>query len=150
MPDNSEDQSFPNEPPFKDGASSFGAFYPKNYVLAVFAEEATAKKAADGALGVGFSRDEVIVASGADVVAHERDVEADKGILSKIGEQLSRLYTDESADSQTLVYLAGQGAAFVLVYAPEDDHTTKAAACLRGFGPTVMRKYGTLAITELR
>ena len=45
MSDNSEDQSFPNEPPFKDGASSFGAFYPKNYVLAVFAEEAIAKNA---------------------------------------------------------------------------------------------------------
>lgn len=149
MADNTEDQLSPAEPPLKDGASSFGAFYPKNYVLAVFADEAMAKQASDAALGAGFSSDEVIVASGADVVTRERDVEADKGIFSRIGEQWSKLYTDESADSQTLVNLAAQGAAFVLVYAPEDDHTTKATACLREFGPSVMRKYGTLAIEEL-
>lgn len=149
MSDYTEDQVSPNGPPLKDGATSFGAFYPKNYVLAVFADEATAKQAAAASLGAGFSSDHVIVASGADVVARERDVEADKGIFSRIGEQWSKLYTDESADSQTLVNLAAQGAAFVLVYAPEDDHTTKAAACLRLFGPSVMRKYGTLAISEL-
>ena len=73
----------------------------------------------------------------------------EKGIFSRIGEQLSKLYTDKSADSQTLVNLAKNGAAFVLVYAPEDDDTTRAAAGLREFGPSIMRKYGTLAIEEL-
>ncbi len=150
MPDNTKEQPFPSEPAFKDGSTSFGTFYPKNYLLAVFANEATARNAAERVLAAGFSGDEVVVASGADVVAHERDVEAEKGLFSKLGEQWSKLYTDESADSQTLVSLAAQGAAFVLVYAPEDDHTTRAVECLRGFGPSIMRKYGTLAIAELR
>lgn len=149
MSDNTEDQASPNEPPLKDGASSFGAFYPKNYVLAVFSDESAARNAAKRARGAGFPDDDVIVSSGADVVAHEREVEAEKGIFSKIGEQLSKLYTDESADSQTLVNLAKNGAAFVLVYAPEDDDTTRAVAGLREFGPSIMRKYGTLAIEEL-
>jgi len=149
MPDNTDTPAFPNEPAFKDGSTSFGAFYPKNYVLAVFASATSARNAADGARGAGFSDDEVIVASGADVIAHERDVEADKSLFAKIGEQWSRLYTDESADAKTLLHHAAQGAAFVLVYAPEDDATTKAVECLRGFGPSIMRKYGTMAIAEL-
>jgi hypothetical protein len=149
MPDHTDAQGFPNEPDFKDGSSSFGAFYPENYVLAVFAGEATARNAAAGALGVGFSAADVIIAFGADVVAHERDIEADKSLFAKIGEQLSKLYTDESADSKALVNLAAQGAASVLVYAPEDDATTRAVECLRGFRPSVIRKYGTLAIAEL-
>ncbi len=149
MSDNTDNQASPNELPFKDGASSFGAFYPKNYLLAVFADESAARNAANSVRGAGFPDDDVIVSFGADVVAHEREVEAEKGIFSKVGEQLSKLYTDESADSQTLVNLAKNGAAFVLVYAPEDDDTTRAAAGLREFGPSIMRKYGTLAIEEL-
>lgn len=149
MSDTPDTPAIPGEPAFKDGAVSFGAFYPKNYLLAVFADVPTARTAADHVLGEGFSADEVIVASGADVLAHERDVEAEKGLFAKIGEQLSKLYTDESADAKTLLRLAAQGAAFVLVYAPEDDQTTRAAAILRNSRPSVMRKYGTLAIAEL-
>ncbi|QJR37676.1 hypothetical protein [Gemmatimonas groenlandica] len=149
MTDTPEAQAIPGEPPFKDGALSFGAFYPKNYLLAVFADGPTARTAAEHVHGQGFAADEVIVASGADVLAHERDVEAEKGLFAKLGEQLSKLYTDESADAKTLLRLAAQGAAFVLVYAPEDAQTTKAAESLRTFRPSVMRKYGTLAIAEL-
>lgn len=149
MSDNTEDQIAPNEPALKDGSSSFGSFYPKNYVLAVFVEHGAAEQAASAAHAAGFAEDDVIVASGADVVAHARDAQAEQGILSKMGEMLSKLYTDESADSHTLVSLAGAGATFVLVYAPEDDDTAKAATTLRAFGPAIMRKYGTLAIAEL-
>jgi len=149
MSDNNEAQAFPDEPPFKDGASSFGVFYPKNYVLAVFADVATARNAGAGARAAGFSEDDIIVASGADVIAHEHDVESEKGMFAKIGEQLSKLYTDESAASQALVKLAAGGAGFVMIYAPEEAATTTAATALGGFGPSVMRKYGTLAIAEL-
>ncbi len=150
MSDNTEEPAFPDEAPFKDSASSFGMFYPKNYVLAVFANEATARKAGDGARAAGFSDDDVIVASGAELVAREQDVAEEQGMFAKIGEQLSKLYTDESAASQALVKLAAGGAGFVFVHAPEDEETTTAATVLREFRPSVMRKYGTLAIAELR
>ncbi len=149
MPEHNEAEVFPDEPPFKDGASSFGVFYPKNYVIGVFADETAARRAGDGARAAGFSEDGVIVASGADVVAHEQEVEEEQGVFAKIGEQLSKLYTDESAASQALVKLAAGGAGFVFVYAPEEQETTTAATVLAGFRPLVMRKYGTLAIAEL-
>ncbi len=149
MPEHNEEQSFPDEPPFKESSSSFGVFYPKNYLLAVFADEATARRAGDGLRAAGFSEDGVIVASGADVVAYEQEVEEDQGVFAKIGEQLSKLYTDESAASQALVKLAAGGAGFVLVHAPEEEETTTATTVLAGFKPLVMRKYGTLAIAEL-
>jgi hypothetical protein len=39
MPDHTAALAFPNEPALKDGSTSFGAFYPKCYVLAVSAHE---------------------------------------------------------------------------------------------------------------
>ena len=150
MSDTTDDQAFPDEPSFKDSASSFGIFYPKNYLLGVFADEATARKAGVGALAAGFPDDGIIVASGAELVAREDEVEDDKGFFAKIGEEVSKFYTDEAAKSDTLVKLAADGAGFVLIYAPEDEQTAAAATVLREFSPSLLRKYGTLAISELR
>jgi hypothetical protein len=148
MSENTTDQITENDPPFKDGSSSFGSFYPKNYVLAVFNTDADAAAAGDALHSAGFAADDVIVASGKDVVAHQHAVKEEQTIFARIGEQWSKLYTDESADARAMIDFAERGAAFVLAYAPEDEQTNRAVAALRTLHPPVMRKYGTLAITE--
>lgn len=137
------------EPPFKDGAASFGAFYPKHYVLAVFADDATAARAADALRASGFAADDVVEAPGADIVQHAKDARSEQGLLTRLREQWSKLYTDGSAASRQLVDLAGRGAAFVLAYAPEDAQSDRAAGVLRPLGPAVLRHYGTFTVTDL-
>ena len=149
MSDKPADQLAKHEPPFKDSASSFGSFYPTNYVLAVFEHNADAAQAGDKLRSAGFAADDVIVASGKEVVEHEKIAKSEQGIFARLGEQWSRLYTDESADANALIEFARKGAAFVLVYAPEDADTTRAGDVLRAHHPPVLRKYGKLAITEL-
>ena len=149
MSDNSADKIAHSEPPFKDGSSSFGSFYPKHYVLAVFNTDAEAAQAGATLHAHGFAADDVIVASGLEVLAHEQAAKAEQGIFARIGEQWSKLYTDESADAHALMDFAKRGAAFVLAYAPEEAEITKVADALRPMHPPVMRNYGTLAITEL-
>lgn len=149
MTDNTETDLTDNIVPLKDGETSFGSFFPKNYVLAVFKTDAEAAKAGEALRAAGFSEEDVIVASGADVVEHDEAVRSQQGVMAKLGEKWSRLYTDEAADADALITMAGQGAAFVLTYAPEEEDTTRAAAVLRPLSPPIFRKYDLTRITEL-
>ncbi|MEP6832217.1 MAG: hypothetical protein ABJB74_02440 [Gemmatimonas sp.] len=135
--------------PLKDGGSSFGSFFPKNYVLAVFPNHADGERAGAALGAAGFATEDVIVASGSDVAEHDAAVRSQQGLLSKLGEKWSRLYTDEAADADALMKLAQQGAAFVLAYAPEEADTERATSVLRPFSPPVFRKYDAMKVTEL-
>ena len=135
--------------PLKDGETSFGSFYPKNYVLAVFKTDAEATRAGEALSAAGFSGEDVIVATGTDVVEHDAAVRSHQGLLAKLGEKWSRLYTDEAANADALMELAAQGAAFVLAYAPDEPTTERARSVLRAFTPPIFRKYDSLKITEL-
>lgn len=135
--------------PLKDGETSFGSFFPKNYVMAVFKTDAEAARAGEALSAAGFAADDVIVASGADVVEHDAAIRSEQGLLAKLGEKWSRLYTDEAADADALVKLAASGAAFVLAYAPDEAQTTRATEVLRPFNPPIFRKYDSMKVTEL-
>lgn len=135
--------------PLKDGETSFGSFFPKNYVLAVFKTDAEAAQAGAALSTAGFSAEDIIVASGSDIAEHDAAVHSNQGVLAKLGDKLSRLYTDEAVDAEALMELAHQGAAFVLAYAPEEEATVRATEALRPLSPPVFRKYDTLKITEL-
>ena len=137
------------EPPFKDGAESFGAFYPKPYVLAVFADGETAARGADALRASGFAADDLVEAPGAEFVERAQGARSEQGPLTRLREQWSKLYTDGSAASHELVDLAGRGAAFVLAYAPEGAQSDRAAAVLRPLGPAVLRCYGTFTVPGL-
>lgn len=149
MTEISADQVTHDTPPLNEGGTSFGSFYPKNYVLAVFLNDPDADTAGHALETAGFASDDIIVASGADVADHDDAVQSQQGIFAKLGEKWSRLYTDEAAKADTLMAMARDGAAFVLAYAPEDDDAERAANTLKAFNPKVLRKYGTLAITEM-
>ncbi|MEO7363170.1 MAG: hypothetical protein ABI120_22745 [Gemmatimonadaceae bacterium] len=135
--------------PLKDGAQSFGSFFPKNYVLGVFKTDAEAATAGDALRVAGFADDDVIVASGKEVADFDVAATSEQGVLAKLGEKLSRLYTDEAVDAESLIELARGGAAFVLAYAPEDEPTERATGVLKSCRPMVLRKYDALKITEL-
>lgn len=141
--------STPAASPFRNGARSFGTFYPRHYVLAVYADAAAARRAVDALNAAGFAGDDVLTASGATVVAHEQAMEVGRGALARVGEQWARLYTDASAASRRLRDAAEHGAAFVLAYAPEDDRVARAADALRPFGPDVLHHFGTFTVTKL-
>lgn len=149
MSDTTADQITESAAPLKDGAQSFGSFFPKNYVLAVFETDAEAGKAGDALRASGFSPDDVIVTSGHDVVDFDKAAHSEQGLLAKLGEKWSRLYTDEAADAEALIDLARGGYAFVLAYAPDDELTARASSVLRPMQPVVLRKYDKMKITEL-
>ena len=149
MSDNTADKLASHEPALKDGSQSFGSFYPKHYVLAIFDTDDEARRAGTALSAAGFAADDVIVASGADVVAHEQQAKAEQSVFAKLGEQWSKLYTDESDVAHKLMDAARKGAAFVLAYAPEDDQTQRATAVLKPMHPPILRKYDALTVSDL-
>ena len=140
----------PGIEPLKDGETSFGSFYPKNYLLAVFPDDATAVRAGDALRAAGFAEDDVVVASGAQALAHDAALNANEGWFTRLREQWAKLYTDASAGTQRLLERARAGSAFVLTYAPEDDQRARAADTLRPLGPQRMLYYGAFTVTDLR
>lgn len=136
-------------PPLKDSATSFGSFYPTNYVLAVFPRDATVGLMSSALHDVGFLEDDIIVAAGHDVAEYDAAAHARQGMLTKLGEKWSRLYSDDAANADELMDLARQGASFVLAYAPHDAETLRAAQALRPMGPVILRKYEALASKDL-
>lgn len=149
MSDITSEQFTEGTPPLKDGEQSFGSFFPKNYVLAIFNDGAAAVRAGEALATAGFLAEDIIVATGADVAEHDATVQAEKGVLAKLGEKWSRLYTDEAADADAIMEWARRGATFVLAYAPDDEKTELATAAIRTTSPDILRKYDTLKITEL-
>ncbi len=144
-----EDQLTNYAPPLKDGATSFGSFYPTNYVLAVFNTDTTVEQTRDALHAAGFSANDVIVASGQGVAEHDASMHASHGVLAKLGEKWSRLYTDDAMNADALMDMARRGAAFVLAYAPDEAATTRAINALRPFSPMVFRKYEALSTKDV-
>ena len=149
MSDISTEQFTEGTPPLKDGEQSFGSFFPKNYVLAIYNDGAAAVRAGEALAAAGFLAEDIIVASGPDVAEHDAAVQSEKGVFAKLGEKWSRLYTDEAADADAMMEWARKGATFVLAYAPDDAKTELATAAIRPTHPDVFRKYDTLKVTEL-
>lgn len=134
---------------FKEGETEFSIFYPKGYVLSVFADRAVADQAAAALRAAGVADDDVRVTTGAEVVARHSTYQDDRTLMDCVRQFFSGLYGDESSMLDDLVARAEQGQVFVLAYAPDDAATSRAAAAERVFGPVILRKYGALAVTDL-
>ena len=134
----------------KGGETSFGVFYPKDYVLAVFADPAKGDRAAAALEVAGFDPSDVLVAGSDEVLARHRELTADLGLVGRLKQFVSRHFGDEAEMLGDVVAHARQGHAFVLAYAPDGDRAVRAAAAVRPLGPVILRKYGAFTLTDLR
>jgi hypothetical protein len=133
---------------FKHGDTEFGIFYPTGYVLSVV-PVAHADRAVSALRDAGFMADDLVVASGTDVLAYSRKMRADRGLFARFERFVASLYGDEAPLADELVGLAERGDAFVAVHAPDDGATTRVSAAVRAFAPVVLRKYDKLSYTDL-
>ena len=135
---------------FKHGDAEFGIFYPTGYVLSVFPEAAQADSAVAALRDAGFRTDELVVASGPEVLEYSRELRADRGLYSRFRHFVSSLYGDEAPLADELVQLAERGHRFVAIYAPDSATTTRVFEAVRPFAPVVLRKFDSLSYTDFR
>jgi len=128
------------------GASLFGVFYPKHFIVSVFAEAAAAESAAAGLRQSGFDEDAVRTWAGAEVAANHDKYVAERGLLQKVGS----LFPSEEHDVlNDYIEQARAGGTFLSVYAPEEGQRQTAAPIIAEAGGALMRYYGDNTITNL-
>ena len=134
---------------FKHGDTEFGIFYPRDYVLSVFPDATDADRAVAALLAAGFTTDDLVVASGADVLEYSREMRADRGLFSRFEHFVANFYGDEASLADELVRLAERGHTFVAIHAPDDAVTTEVSETVRPFTPVVLRKFDALSYTDV-
>ncbi|HET6545684.1 MAG TPA: hypothetical protein VFG55_02935 [Rhodanobacteraceae bacterium] len=133
---------------FKQTDRSFGMFYPKNYVVAGFDSEEHAKKTEQQFLDAGFAREDVRAAAGWFVV-NQVEKEHEPGWIEQIGAQIAKVVGTEVGYIEDDLKLARRGGAFLFVFAPDDETTTRATHLLKLAHPVFARRYLPFAIERL-
>lgn len=128
------------------GASLFGVFYPKHFIVTVFAEKEAAESAASALQDAGFEEDKVRTWDGKEVAANHDKYVAERGVLQKIGS----LFPSEEHDVlNDYIDQARAGGTFLTVFAPEEGQRQTAAPIIGEAGGVLMRYYGDNTITNL-
>lgn len=133
---------------FKESDSSFGLFYPKNYIVAAFDTEPAADTCAEAMREAGFADDDVRTASGSYVV-DQLESEADAGWLDRVKAQIAKTVGTEAGYIDDDVKHARRGGAFLFVYVPEDALAERASEVLKRQHPVYARRYRSMAIERI-
>ena len=129
--------------------TSFGVFFPKDYLLAVFADQRAADRAAAALEVAGFADSDVLVVGSDEVIGWHGRFTTDTGLVGRFKEFVARHFPGTSAKLDDVVDHARVGHTFLLAYAPDAAQTERAAAAIRPAHPTLLRKYNAVTITDL-
>jgi hypothetical protein len=134
---------------FKDSDTRFGVFYPNHYLLAVFPNLTDADCAKQELNRAGCGDDDVISASGPEVVQFAEDHLLKDGLWGALMTELSRAFGAEATYADSDLAAAKEGAAFVAVHCPTDKVKTEAWKSLGARHPLVARYYSLGGIEHL-
>jgi hypothetical protein len=129
--------------------TSFGVFYPKNYVLAVFTDPAAADRAAAALEVAGFLDHDALVVGSDEVLGWHRTFHTDTGLVDRFKRFMAQHFGSTEAKLADVVDHAHAGHTFVLAYAPDAKTTERAANALRPAHPRLLRKFEAFTIADL-
>jgi hypothetical protein len=130
---------------FKDSNTSFGVFYPKNYSLLVFPSFGDAAAAGATLLDSGIRDQEIVVASGDEVVRFF----SHSSPLGEVMTRVSRFFETEQTFVDDYIARAREGAGFIGVCTPNEHTAERVRDLVLPFGPKVMRWYRTGGIQSV-
>jgi hypothetical protein len=133
---------------FKEGDSSFGLFYPKNYTLAGFTGQEQAEAAARELRAARCPDDDVRVVSGSFVVDY-LESQADAGWLERVKAAIAEFIGTETYFIDQDIALARRGGSFLFVYTPDDQSSERVETVLIRHPVVHARRYLPLAIERL-
>lgn len=133
---------------FKESDTSWGMFYPRNYIIAAFDTEAHAQQAERAMHEAGFEEEDVATASGSFVTGKLEYVD-DRNWLDKIKVEIARAVGTEEGYVEDDVKHAARGGSFLFVYAPDEPSAERATHVLKRCHPTYARRYLPLAIDRI-
>jgi hypothetical protein len=141
--------SFKGRALFKGRDTSWGVFYPTDYIIAIFDSFETAQRAKEIMLSAGYSEDEVDAVPSEYVISDIEKGIKNATLLNRIKQEISRAIGHEACYWEGDLQLAKQGAGFLAVYCPTSHEAERVLRLLNPEKPTVMRRYELFVIDEL-
>jgi hypothetical protein len=134
---------------FKGADTRLGVFYPDHTLIAIFGDIRLAQNAKGKLCGAGFSDEEALVASGADLIDLVHEESARHGVFGYLIKQVSRfLHTEAVYTDQDLVY-AKRGAAVLAIHCPDERTKKTAWYLIAPSDPLAARHYSFSGIEHL-
>jgi hypothetical protein len=134
---------------FKESDESFGVFYPKHYIIATFPTYSAAKDAYQSLRKTGCPEDEVLLATGSEVLEYFKHFREDAGVWGAIMRPISKFFGTEAAFSEHDVEQAKERYGFLAVHSSTDGETERIAQMLTPFAPSSMEWYLSGGIRSL-
>jgi hypothetical protein len=144
-----QDPSFQGRKLFKGRDTSWGIFYPTDYLVAIFDSLETAKRARGIMLSAGYAEDEVDAVPSDYVLADIAQGMKNAGLLTRVRQQISRALGAEADFWEEDSKFAKQGAGFLAVRCATAAEGKRVLRLLQPEHPKKMRRYDQAVIEEL-
>ena len=144
-----QDPSFQGRKLFKGRDTSWGIFYPTDYIVAIFDSVGTAKRARGIMLSAGYSEDEADAVPSEYVMADIEEGTKNASLLTRVRQQISKALGAEAEYWEEDLRFAKQGAGFLAVRCRTEAEAKRVLRLLQPEHPRKMRRYGQAGIEEL-
>lgn len=144
-----QDPSFQGRKLFKGRDTSWGIFYPTDYIVAIFDSVETAKRARGIMLSAGYSEDEADAVPSEYVMADIEEGTKNASLLTRVRQQISKALGAEAEYWEEDLRFAKQGAGFLAVRCRTEAEAKRVLRLLQPEHPRKMRRYGQAGIEEL-
>jgi hypothetical protein len=134
---------------FKGSDTRLGVFYPQRTLIAIFPSIDRAETAKQQLRGAGYSEDEVVAASGADLVELVHEESAKSGLFGHLITELSRFLATEATYTDRDLARAKRGAAVLAVHCGCERTKNNAWRLLAPMEPLAARYYALDGIEHL-
>ena len=134
---------------FSTSDTSFGIFYPKQHIVAIFRTFEVAQAALAGLLTAGFSEEEMQAAPGSEMLKFFTELRLQAGLWADLMASLSRSLGTEEVFVENYIRLGREGAGFFAVYSPLEIESERICELLESFRPIVMQRYLSSGIQSL-
>jgi hypothetical protein len=133
---------------FKQSDTSFGAFYPKHYIVAGYPSLHDAQEAEHAFAESGVGADNVRAATG-DFVINQLEAHRGANWLQAAEARIAEFAGTEVGFLKDDAELARKGGAFLFVFAPESRHVEHARRVFAQHRPKYARRYLHVAIERI-
>jgi|SRR5579862_1320724 len=134
---------------FQGSDTRLGVFYPEHSLLAIYPDLGQAQRAKDKLRGAGFSDDEALVVSGADLAELIREERHKNGIFGHLMLELSRFLHTEAVYTDHDLARARRGAAALAVLCGDERTKNAAWSAIAPTDPLAARYYAIGGIEHL-
>lgn len=134
---------------FTGSTTSFGIFYPTEYVVIGFDSGNSAKIAFASILNAGYQIDEARIFEGTDVLSQLAEIKNNLSMWERLKQWFATSIGEEAHFLDQDIAHAESGGAFIAIYSPDDRETYRLQRMMLRFHPLFMRRYLKLGIQRL-